>query len=316
MKGLALSKKYYLECAKDQLEDRFGSLIDRIAIGMVGPGSECLGFDDEFSRDHDWGPAFCLWLTKEDYANYGKKINEFYASLPSEFAGFATRAVSAGESFRVGAMSIESFYRRYTGLPQPPETLSEWDIPATNLSLCVNGELFADTLGEFTAWRERLLQFYPEDIRRKKIADCCIKAGQAGQYNWQRGIMRKDSYVMNSAKMQFITEIMNIVFLLNKVYAPYFKWLFKSFKQLPILAEEIAPLLEMLMVTIDELQDVKGGWHGQQERIEKICAIVLEEIIRQGLSSRNESAFFMDHVSNILAGIEDKEFASQLWGVR
>ncbi|MDA3791128.1 MAG: DUF4037 domain-containing protein [Desulfobacula sp.] len=38
------------------------------------------------------------------------------------------------------------------------------DIPSNNLSICTNGKVFSDPLGEFSDWRNRLLQFYPENV--------------------------------------------------------------------------------------------------------------------------------------------------------
>ena len=41
---------------------------------LVGHGSECYGFDDALSRDHDFGPRVCLWLTADDYAEFGERL--------------------------------------------------------------------------------------------------------------------------------------------------------------------------------------------------------------------------------------------------
>ena len=52
--GLALCRDYYETIGQPTLQAQFASVWHRIAIGLVGEGSECLGFDDELSRDHDW----------------------------------------------------------------------------------------------------------------------------------------------------------------------------------------------------------------------------------------------------------------------
>lgn len=312
MKGLDLSRRYYLQ-HKEYLEKRFPELMQRVAVGLVGPGSECLGFDDTYSRDHDWGPSFCLWMTDEDYSQYGKELHGVYLSLPQECEGFPGRVASKGEQGRVGAMPTSYFYRRYTGLDHPPENLKEWDIPASNLALCTSGDVFSDPLGEFSKWRDALQKYYPEDIRRKYIADCCMKAGQAGQYNWQRGIMRQDVYVVNQAKMQFVTEIMTLVFLLNKSYAPYFKWLYQGFSRLPLLGEELAPCLQEFMQSTIELEGGEKKWQSQQDITVKICDTVVQELRRQKLSDV-EQPFLVDHVGAIVSGIQDREYASGLWG--
>ncbi len=60
MKGLELCRSYYEEVGAPALRERFPELMPRAAAGLCGQGSDCLGLDDEYSRDHDFGPGFCL----------------------------------------------------------------------------------------------------------------------------------------------------------------------------------------------------------------------------------------------------------------
>ena len=63
MKGLDIAYRYYKEYGEEMIRSLFSEHEDRIAVGLVGEGSECLGFDDELSHDHDFEPGFCLWIT-------------------------------------------------------------------------------------------------------------------------------------------------------------------------------------------------------------------------------------------------------------
>ena len=58
MKGLELSRAYFEAYGRPMLERDFAQVIDRIAVGLVGHGSECFGFDDEISLDHDVSNGF------------------------------------------------------------------------------------------------------------------------------------------------------------------------------------------------------------------------------------------------------------------
>ena len=88
MNGIELAKKYYEAYGIAMLEEQFGNVSDRIAIGLVGEGSECLGYDDAFSQDHDFEPGFCLWITAADERKFGFKLERAYTKLPKTFLGY------------------------------------------------------------------------------------------------------------------------------------------------------------------------------------------------------------------------------------
>ena len=73
MKGLELSRRYWREVGRPALERDCPQVLESAAAGLAGEGSECFGNDDVISRDHDWGPGFCLWLDRETMARWGRE---------------------------------------------------------------------------------------------------------------------------------------------------------------------------------------------------------------------------------------------------
>ena len=312
MKGLELAERYYFAYGRPMLEEKFPDLVGKVAAGLVGQGSECLGFDDAFSMDHDYGPSFCLWLTKEDYEKYGCRLSEEYDRLPSEFEGLKGRIVSAGGQGRVGVHMISDFYYGLIGMEKAPDSLMEWmEIPESRLGLAVNGKVFEDPLGEFSAIREKLLSFYPEDVRLKKIAARAAVMAQSGQYNYARA-MKRGEYV--AALSEFIKTTISMVYLLNRKYTPFYKWMHRGMKDLPILSE-IGDILNLLV----EMGSQASAWEGTKTEdylyllnmndqkviiIEAVCNLVLQELVAQGFT-QGEDNFLEHHVAKLMEGIAD-----------
>ncbi len=304
MKGLDLAEAYYRTVGCPMLRERFGSFEERLAVGLAGPGSECFGFDDEVSRDHDWGPAFCLWLTDEDCRHIGARLQKAYTELPPIFMGFGPRQASAGEEWRVGVSRTSDFFRRFTGLNQPPTTLQEWlRIPEQNLATCTNGKVFSDPLGDFTRWREALLAYYPEDIRLKKIASLCITTAQAGQYNFMRSVKRGEAFSAAYSTVKFCADAISFVFLLNRRYAPFYKWLHRAVRDLPVLGDEIHGRIASLLDTGEPVR--------KAEVMEETSVLLAEELRRQGLSE-SPSDFLLDHAPVVHAKISDPQLRLRL----
>jgi hypothetical protein len=304
MKGLDLAEAYYGSVGRAMIRERFKAFEDRVAAGLAGPGSECFGFDDEVSRDHDWGPAFCLWLTEDDYRLIGDSLQQAYFELPTIFRGFGPRQASPGEEWRVGACRTADFFRRFTGLDRPPGTLPEWlRIPEQNLAVCTNGKIFSDPLGEFTRWRQALLAYYPEDVRLKKIASLCITIAQAGQYNYMRSIKRGEAFSAYYSAVKFCTDAIGLVFLLNRRYAPFYKWLHRAVRDLPVLGNEIHGRVAGLL---------DAGEPGRKaDLMEEISVLLAEQLRRQGLSD-SRSDFLLDHAPVVHEKISDPQLRQRL----
>lgn len=278
MTGLELSRAFYEEYGRPILEERFPKYVGRIAAGLVGHGSECFGFDDEISRDHDFEPGFCLWITEEDERLFGFRLFRAYAGLPAEFRGYRLikRSVMGGGT--KGVHTISAFYRAYTGCAGAPESLMDWlHTPSFYLAEATNGEVFSDPLGKFTEVREKILHGMPADVWRKKIASKAIAMAQTGQYNYTRCRAHGEEGAAGLALARFVEHCAEMIFLLNHAHAPYYKWIFRAMKGLPVLGDRAAQL-ERLLADGAASSAQRAAW------IESLCADVAEVLVREGLS--------------------------------
>jgi hypothetical protein len=281
MKGLELSKEFYLQYGKPMIEASFADVADRIAVGLAGEGSECLGFDDEISQDHDFDAGFCLWITKEDEENFGFKLERAYSKLPKEFNGFKRQMLSPVGGNRHGVIVIDDFYTKFLGAPTAPDSYERWlNTPSYSLCCACNGEVFADPLGKFSAVREVLLSGYPEDIRRKKLAAHTLIMAQSGQYNYSRCIDRGEKGAAQLAIFEFIKSAISTVYLLNNKYEPFYKWTYRKMRELPVLGD-----MAELLISLGELDNSNSSASFKNEVIEDIATLMIDAYKVQGISS-------------------------------
>lgn len=231
LKGLELCRKYYEEYGAKMIEDKFPEYAGRIAVGLVGEGSDCMGYDDDISEDHDWGPDFCIWVTDETYEKIGKRLEEEYNKLPTEFMGYH-RTKSAQGYGRRGVMTVSGFYKRILNCERYEDI--DWRMAEDYaLATAVNGEVFRDDEGIFSEFRNKLLQGYPESIRFLKLAEDVAKVSQNGQYNYFRMIKRNDKLTADILLAECIKNAMKLQHHICNVYPPHDKWLHRSLMGLP-----------------------------------------------------------------------------------
>lgn len=281
MKGLELSKAFYEECGKPMLKEKFPQILPFLAVGLTGSGSECYGYDDEISQDHDFEPGFCIFLPGEDVVDrrIAFLLERAYDGLPKEYRGFSRKGPAPVGGARHGVFRTADFFMEKLGVPDGRLTREQWlSIPEYALAEAVNGEIFEDACGEVTQIREQV-SFYPEDIARKKLAGHLLLMGQAGQYNYLRCLRHGEQAAAQLAVYEFAKSAMASVFLLNRVYQPYYKWCFRAMRELPELSL-LAPLLEYLITTDNgsELSEQK------YQVMEGIASDIIAALTARGLT--------------------------------
>lgn len=261
MKGLELSKKYYEEHGQAMLHEMFGEYEHLIAVGLVGSGSDCYGYDDEISHDHDFEPGFCLFLPDENIIDNKVFFNleRAYSKLPNEFQGYKRSRVKPVGGSRNGVFRTKDFYNKKIGSPDGELTNEQWlTIPDFALAEATNGEIFRDDSGEFTEIRNRLKDM-PRDVKLKKLAGNLLIMAQSGQYNYPRILKREETAAAQLALFEFSNAAMKSFFLLNNKYMPYYKWQFKALREIDG-GEAMADSLEFLISTDNgaENADIKA----------------------------------------------------------
>ncbi|MDF7641267.1 DUF4037 domain-containing protein [Bifidobacterium sp. ESL0784] len=310
--GLKLARAYWEECGKPMIAEKYPEYQGRIAAGLVGHGSECYGFDDQYSQDHDFGPGFCLWLTDEDYEAIGERLQTDYEALPQEFMGFGPRESTAraqGGSRRTGVFRIGDFFAGITGYPQAPgdNKPHEWlllDEPT--LAAATNGEIFADPLGAVSKTRQGF-KMMPDDVRLSLISRRLGMIAQAGQYNLPRMLKRGDGAAAWLSIREFVSNVCSFVFLINEPiragYMPYYKWQFAALRRLSGRMSTVLPDVCEQLETILRLSSAacfggagfgeggKGSAPAQEQiqtTVEHICGEIVAELKSEGLTNSDE----------------------------
>ncbi len=249
-KGLDLCRAYFETYGKPMLLEKFPEYIDKITVGLVGEGSDCFGFDDRVSRDHDFGPRFCMWVSEDTYKKIGLELSKEYDSLPDTFAGYTRNMTDKGK-FRQGVMVLEEFVEHLLLTKYMPGTDNDWLLlPENGLAALNNGEIWLKGDGKLENLRKEL-KVYPDRVRYKKITQSYHLVRQMGLYNYFRMKERGENIAAEISLAGYMENVMKVVYYLNNVYPPFYKWLHKGMNDFPKLAE--------IMDILNALNDHKGN---------------------------------------------------------
>ena len=281
MKGLKLSRAYFEEYGRPMLEKDFPQLLPFLAAGLTGSGSECFGFDDNISQDHDFEPGFCLFLPGEDIIDRRTAflLERAYAKLPKEFCSLKRSLLQPVGGSRHGVIRTGDFFKEKTGTPDGILSTEAWlTLPDQYLAEATNGELYFDNYGEMTKIRKRLMQ-RPEDVKKKKLAGHLLLMAQSGQYNYRRCLKHGENAAAQLSVFEFVRNAAAAIFLLNNAYQPYYKWTFRALRMLPKLSIE-AELMEYLLCSDNE----PASTEEKTKVIEEIASDVIDELMNQKLT--------------------------------
>ncbi len=333
--GLALCREYFETYGRPMLREKFPEQEAMIAAGLVGEGSDCFGLDDAVSRDHDWGPDFCLWVTEEVWQQIGPELQEAYEQLLKEFKGY-TRTVSGQGRGRRGVQTINGFYDRLLGEPLSGtweeigrsvsgesvsgESLSagsmqrpvNWQqVSDASLAASVNGEVFYDGPGIFGGVRSLLSQGYPEDIQYLKLAEGAAGFAQSGQYNYGRMLGRGDRVTAGILLAEAQKCAMKLCYYMENRYPLHDKWLYKGLEKLAD-CEEVSSLLKELAdaPVVPEKSDAlgiseSGALSGKVREAREKKASVLEKLGRVLAGKLYAKGFISDTESYLDAHTEE-----------
>ena len=302
MKGLELSQRYYERCFKDILFNDFINISNNLAIGLCGSGSECFGFDDNISEDHDFEPGFCIFIPDEDVIDRRTAflLQRAYDKLPKEFEGYKRSIISPVGGNRHGVIRINDFIIDKLG--GFPLTNEQWlRLPSYSLAEFINGEIWYDGNGHFTAIRQYVKDM-PEDVRLKRLAGQLIVMAQSGQYNVERCMNHGEIAASQLAVNEFVNSALEAIFLINHMYKPYYKWSFRALTNLPALSHLYYPLEFLLLGDKDDR-------NGKLFTIGEICHAIQDELRKQCISSM-ECDDMEKHAYSVNDHIKDNDIRS------
>ena len=280
-KGIDICKRYYDRYVRHMIDEKFPEYASKIACGLSGEGSDAFGYDDAISRDHDWGPSVCLWITEETYSEIGEELRKAYEELPEEMDGIKRAPYVRGKDRR-GVQVISEFFGRLTGASSY-EDINWRETMSPLLAAAINGQIWRDDEGIVTDFRKKLSNGYPESILFKHLAEGCARFSREGQYNAKRVADRGDELTSRMFVYDAAREAMKLLYLANGKFYPHDKWLRYGLKDLeggdtlggliqamvsdPEKAEDVGSFLAMELYRRDYISDIDPYLDNQTEEL-------------------------------------------------
>lgn len=200
------------------------------AAGLLGWGSDVLGYDTARSTDHGWGPRLVVFVDEPDLPAVQARIDD---GLPAEYDGHPIRFGWDGEPTRhqVAVSTLPEWSRRQLGLDATAAlTSTDWLLmPQQQLLGVVAGQVYADD-GRLRDLRERLV-WYPDQVWRWLLGCQWRRLDQEEPFV-QRTAEAGDELGSAVIAARQVREAIRLALLLARRYAPYSKWLGTAFGRL------------------------------------------------------------------------------------
>jgi hypothetical protein len=256
IQGLELSRRYYAEVVGPWLARAFPSL--KHAAALIGYGSELIGFDDDMSRDHDFGARVQLFVPEADFDGCAETlVSRFTDIAPPSFLGAPTtgsdrhRADASGDDrhgLEVWTVRRAATHWLAIDADRPLQAIDWLGLAEQRLLAMTAGEVFRDDLGALTALRDRLA-YLPRDVWLYKLACQWRRIAEEQAFVGRAGFVGDDlgSRVIAA---RLVRDLMRLAFLVERRYAPYPKWFGAAFARLAC-AGAITPLLAQALGATD-----------------------------------------------------------------
>lgn len=272
-----ISRDFFEQMVQPILQAHFPAETARTAFGVFGYGSEALRLDDEYSRDHHWGLRIDALMPAEVFETKRQAIMATLQNqLPDAFQGHSLRAAHlAGAGLALD--NLQAFLTRTIGIDHAPQTYTEWlKLPEEDIIHIINGEVWSDPLGEFTAIRQVLQGYYPEPVRLRRIANWCRFFSGMGTYALKRAILRDNEFYATTRFSNAIRLGIHLAFLLDKQYFPYDKWLIAYLERLPRLSTPMVPL-------VNEAVKLSTPWERKLDLLHQMTDVLDTAMVADGI---------------------------------
>jgi len=258
--GLKLSELFYIEVVKLILESELPNL--KYSAGLLGSGSEVLGYDTLQSTDHHWGPRMLLFLSEGDFRkNKDKLWTVLSERLPFKFKGYPTNfgkpdkfgvqlleeTRKAPVNHRVEVFTIRLFFKEYLNFnPHREVQTSDWlRFPEHKLLTITAGKIFHDDLN-LDKTRKRF-NYYPRDIWLHFLSLQWYRISQEEAFMGRCGDVG-DELGSKIIASRLVKQLMKLCFLMKKEYAPYSKWFGTAFTELKS-SKKLIPIFNKVLTT-------------------------------------------------------------------